>query len=323
ILNDPESRITLSFYRYTPVNNPHSLRDHLFSVLDQIEVLGRIYIATEGINGQVSVPENNINSFRERLQEIRFLDNIRLNRSFDDNGKSFFKLKVKVRNKIVADGLEDYSFDVMKSGEHLDAEKLNKLIESGNPVIMDMRNHYESRIGHFQDALLPDANTFREALKIGEQMLNSYRQRPIVLYCTGGIRCEKASAYFKHKGFREVYQLDGGIIQYAREVREKNLTNYFRGKNFVFDERLGERISDDVIALCYHCGNPSDDYTNCKNTGCNLLHITCRECREKMEGCCSEECRDIIHLSREEQKILRKGKDKGIRIFTKGIPFGK
>jgi UPF0176 protein len=323
ILNDPEPRITLSFYRYTPIRNPKVVRDHLYSLLEQVGVLGRIYIATEGINAQVSVPERSFKSFRERLQEIRFLENIRLNRGVDDNGISFFKLKVKVRNKIVADGLDDNSFDVTKSGEQLNAEKLNRLIESREPVIMDMRNHYESHIGHFRNAILPEANTFREALKIGERMLQPYRQRPIVLYCTGGIRCEKASAYFRHKGFREVYQLDGGIIQYAREVREKNLINYFRGKNFVFDERLGERISDEVIARCYHCGIPCDDYINCKNTGCNLLHIACRECRERLDGCCSEECRRIIPLSAEEQKILRKGKDKGIRIFTKGIPFGK
>ena len=138
------------------------------------------------------------------------------------------------------------------------------------------------------------------------------------MYCTGGIRCEKASAWFKHVGFKNVFQLDGGIIEYARQVKEQNLENKFIGKNFVFDERLGERISDDVISECHQCGKPCDTHTNCKNDGCHLLFIQCEECAATYAGCCSPECAEIISLPIESQKELRKGINKGRQVFKKG-----
>ena len=138
------------------------------------------------------------------------------------------------------------------------------------------------------------------------------------MYCTGGIRCEKASAYFKHIGFPNTYQLEGGIIKYANEVKNKKLVNKFIGKNFVFDERLGERISNDVVAFCHQCGKPSDTHTNCKNVACNVLFIQCDECASLHEGCCSNECREVIKLPEEEQKLRRKGKTSFKQRFSKG-----
>lgn len=311
-------RITLSFYIYHLIPNPHFFRDHLYAHLSALNVMGRVYVAGEGINAQVSVPEAEYEPLRSFLDSVSFLQGIRLNRAADDNGKSFFKLKIKVRKKIVADGLDDKDFDVMDSGRRLDAQGFNELASCKDTVIVDMRNHYESEIGHFRNAILPDADTFRDALHRTYEMLRSCKDKNIIMYCTGGIRCEKASAWFKYKGFRNVHQLEGGIIKYATDVKSRNLENLFIGKNFVFDERLGERISDDVIAHCHQCGRPCDDHTNCKNPGCNLLFIQCDECGERMEGCCSEECRDIMHRPPEEQKLSRKGNDSGIRIFTKG-----
>ncbi|HNP96639.1 MAG TPA: hypothetical protein PKJ63_13455, partial [Cyclobacteriaceae bacterium] len=139
-----------------------------------------------------------------------------------------------------------------------------------------------------------------------------------IMYCTGGIRCEKASAWMKHNGFKNVFQLNGGIIEYARQVSEQGLENKFIGKNFVFDERLGERISQDIISVCHQCGNPCDTHTNCKNDGCHLLFIQCEECASKLNGCCSEECKDIIALPEDQQKELRKGINKGRQVFKKG-----
>jgi UPF0176 protein len=280
--------------------------------------MGRIYVAHEGINAQISVAKNNLEDFRSYLHSFPFLNEVRLNVAVDDNGKSFFKLKILIRKKIVADGLDDSSFDVTKSGVHVNAKSFNELADDPNTVIVDMRNHYESEVGHFKNAVCPDVDTFREELKVVEEILDDQRDKNIVMYCTGGIRCEKASAWMKHRGFKNVFQLDGGIIEYARQVKDQNLENKFIGKNFVFDERLGERISNDIISVCHQCGKPADDHTNCKNDGCHLLFIQCKECAEKFNSCCSEECRSIMELPLEQQKELRKGINKGRQVFKKG-----
>lgn len=318
LLTPQLERVTLSFYRYHHIENPQDFRNELYKNLDALEVWGRIYVATEGINGQISVPAEKFDAFKAYLYSIPFLNGIRLNVAVEDNGKSFFKLKILVRHKIVADGLDDNSFDVTNSGVHLNAKDFNKLAEQTDTVIVDMRNHYESEVGHFKNAICPDVDTFRDALPVVEQMLEDKKDKNVIMYCTGGIRCEKASAWMKHRGFKNVFQLNGGIIEYARQVREQGLENKFIGKNFVFDERLGERISEDVIAVCHQCGDACDDHTNCKNDGCHLLFIQCKQCAEKYNGCCSEECSHIITLPEEQQKEIRKGINKGRQVFKKG-----
>ncbi len=315
--NDATERITLSFYRYVQLPDPHAYRDQLYFDFSNLGVLGRIYVANEGINAQISVPKENFEDFQHFINSSETLSGIRLNLAVEQ-GKSFYKLKILVRRKIVADGLNDDTFDVTKRGTHLSAEDFNELAGDPETIIVDMRNHYESEVGHFENAITPDVDTFREALPFVEELLEEKKDKHIIMYCTGGIRCEKASAYYKHKGFRNVYQLDGGIIEYAREVKKKGLKNYFRGKNFVFDERLGERISDEIIARCHQCGNPADTHINCANEGCHLLFIQCDECAEKYEKCCSEECKDIIHLPEEEQREMRRGIDKGRQVYRKG-----
>ena len=203
-------------------------------------------------------------------------------------------LTIKVKDKIVADGLGDSSFDITNKGIHLNAKQFNELMKKEDSVVIDMRNHYESEIGHFKDAILPDVDTFRDSLDIIEkQMIKHKDDKNLLMYCTGGIRCEKASAYFKHKGFRNVYQLEGGIIEYIRQVKEENLENNFLGKNFVFDNRRAEKISNDIIAACHQCGSPYDIHTNCANDACHLLFIQCDNCRDKMENCCSYKCLEI------------------------------
>ena len=314
-----ENRITLSFYRYIRIESPNDFRDKLFLDWEKMGVFGRIYVAQEGINAQISVPGKNWDDFEEYVRSHDYMGKkMRLNIAVEDDGKSFYKLKIKVRPKIVADGLNDEDFDVTKRGKHLSAIEFNQLTEQENTLVVDMRNHYESEVGHFEEAICPDVDTFREALPVVEDMLQDHKDKHIVMYCTGGIRCEKASAYYKHKGFEHVYQLDGGIIQYARDVKKQGLKNKFIGKNFVFDERLGERISDDIIAHCHQCGEPCDTHVNCKNVTCNLLFIQCESCAEKHEGCCSDDCQEFVHLPAEEQLAKRKGQDSGIRIFSKG-----
>ncbi|MBL4662815.1 MAG: rhodanese-related sulfurtransferase [Flavobacteriaceae bacterium] len=314
-----EDRLTLSFYQYANIGNPELFRNHLFVEWDDMTVLGRIYVAHEGINAQLSVPANKFNRFKEFLDEIYFLKNVRLNIAIEHDLKSFLKLKVKVRKKILADGLNDATFDVTNKGVHVDAAKFNLLIEDPNTLLVDMRNHYESEIGHFKGAITPDVDTFRDSLDLIEDDLKEYKEdKNLVMYCTGGIRCEKASAYYKHKGFKKVFQLEGGIIEYARQVANQDLENKFIGKNFVFDHRRGERISEDVIANCHQCGNPCDVHINCANEACHLLFIQCEGCGDKLEQCCSKECQEIIQLPSEEQKRLRSGAHNSNKIFKKG-----
>ena len=314
-----KQRLTLSFYAYAQISNPTQFRNELFLAWNPLAVLGRIYVASEGINAQLSLPADTFYAFKDTIESYDFMKGIRLNIAVEQDDHSFLKLTVKVRDKIVADGLVDETFDVTNIGIHLKAKEFNDLLEDPNTIVVDMRNHYESEIGHFIHAIKPDVDTFRESLPIIEEQLAAHKQdKKLLMYCTGGIRCEKASAYFKHKGFENVYQLEGGIIEYTRQIKEQGLTSKFIGKNFVFDQRLGERITDDIVSQCHQCGAPCDLHTNCANEGCHLLFIQCEECAAVMEGCCSSACVDIIHLPEEEQKTNRKGIKNGNMIFKKG-----
>lgn len=317
MLHNDENRVTLSFYQYAHIEDPHRFRDELYLAWEKLGVFGRIYVAAEGINGQISVPERQFEVFKKHLYGIPFLKGIRLNIAIEDDGKSFYKLKIKVRDKIVADGLRDETFDVTRRGRHLSAEEVNHLMDQSETVVVDMRNHYESEVGHFQGALCPDVETFREALPLVEDMLEDKKENPIIMYCTGGIRCEKASAYYLHRGFREVYMIDGGIIEYARQCEEKGLENKFVGKNFVFDERMGERISGEVIAHCHQCGSPCDTHVNCANDACHILFIQCENCAEQYRNCCSEKCADFNELPEDQRRELRK------TVEFNGTKFGK
>ena len=314
-----EDRLTLSFYTYTQIEHPSEFRDQLFINWNALSVLGRIYVAHEGINAQLSVPAPRFAAFKKHLDSIAFLKDMRLNIAIEQDNKSFLKLKIKVRDKIVADGLDDNSFDVTNKGVHLNAAEFNSLTSAEDTILVDMRNHYESEIGHFEGAITPNVDTFRDSLPIIEKDLAAHKSdKNLVMYCTGGIRCEKASAYFKHKGFERVYQLEGGIIEYARQVKNQGLDNKFIGKNFVFYERRSEAISDDVIAMCHQCGSPCDTHVNCANDACHLLFIQCPTCAEKHDQCCSDSCASIIALPRDKQKELRKGTHNSNKIFKKG-----
>ena len=323
-----KDRLTISFYNYSKINNTEVLRNHLFLFWDSIDVLGRIYVAQEGINAQLSVPADNFEVFKTHLDTIDFLKNVRINIAIEHDLFSFLKLKVKVRDKIVSDGLNDDTFDSSDIGTHVNASEFNALIEDKNTVVVDMRNHYESEIGHFKNAVTPDVDTFRESLDLIEDDLKDCKEtKKLVMYCTGGIRCEKASAYYKHKGFKNVYQLEGGIINYARQVEKDAIENKFIGKNFVFDQRRAEKISEDVIASCHQCGCPADIHVNCANDGCHLLFIQCDSCKKTMENCCSTDCMEINRLPSEKQKLLRKGQGNSNDIFKKGrsehLPYKK
>ena len=301
-----EPRTTLSFYRYTAIADVPGFRDSLYQRLDALGVLGRIYVAPEGINAQASVPTANLEALKAYLNGVPGLANLRLNLAIEDDDASFFKLIVRARPKIVADGLDDAAFDPGAGGEHLDAKRFNELAEHPEAVIVDMRNHYESEVGHFEGALRPEVDTFRESLPIVEDLLKGKEDAPILMYCTGGIRCEKASAWFRHRGFERVFQLDGGIINYARQVEAEGIANKFRGKNFVFDERLGETISEEVISRCHQCGAPCDTHVNCANDACHLLFLQCAACAKTYHDACSHTCAEVAGLPKEERRARAK-----------------
>ena len=314
-----KERLTLSFYAYAKIENPKKFRDDLFIAWNALDALGRIYVAHEGINAQMSVPADLFEAFRETLETYDFMKGIRLNVAVEHDNHSFLKLTIKVRHKIVADGLNDETFDVTNKGIHLKAQEFNDLLANPDTIVVDFRNHYESEVGHFEGAITPDVENFRESLPIINEQLQDFKEdKNLLMYCTGGIRCEKASAYFKHQGFKNVYQLEGGIIEYARQVKEEGVESKFVGKNFVFDHRLGERITDDIIAQCHQCGKPCDNHTNCANDACHLLFIQCDDCKAVMENTCSSECLEIIHLPEDEQLALRKGLQVGNKVFRKG-----
>lgn len=315
---EPFKRITFSFYRYVILNDLQNLHGELVNKWSDLNILGRIYIAPEGINAQMSIPEEKFKTFRNQLDsDTRFKD-VPFKIAIEDNGRSFYKLTVKIRKKIVADGLKEDSFDVTNVGTHLSAEEWNEALQKKDSIVVDMRNFYESEVGHFENAICPEAHSFRQELPMVKEILQGKENKKILLYCTGGIRCEKASAFLKHHGFKDVNQLYGGIIEYARQVKSKGLISKFKGKNFVFDERMGERITEDVISKCYQCGTLCDSHHNCANDGCHLLFIQCESCRKKFEACCSEECRNIIHLPVEEQKKIQRETARNVpdAVFT-------
>jgi len=317
IKNDPTPRITISFYCYFKIEDTSQFRNDLYRQLKELGVLGRIYVASEGINAQISLPTDNLTAFKSYLFSIEPLNGLRLNIAVDDDGKSFYVLDIKVRNKIVADGINDPAFDMANRGRYVNAEQFNNLTNDPDTIVIDMRNHYEFEVGHFESAIEIPSDTFREQLPMAVDMMKENKEKNIIMYCTGGIRCEKASAYMKHSGFKNVFHLEGGIINYVNEAKEKRLDIKFHGKNFVFDQRLGERVTEEIISQCHQCGKPADTHVNCINDACHLLFIQCDECKKKYEGTCSKECQDFIHLPEEEQKKLRSGIDKGRNVFNK------
>lgn len=317
LMAEPFRRVTLSFYAYAAIADPQAFRDAFYQGLEPLQVFGRVYVAHEGVNAQVSVPEGNLELFRHYLDSIPFLRQVRLNVAVDDNGKSFWVLKIKLRPKIVADGITDPTFDMGNRGKYVDAETFNQLLEEPDTVVVDMRNHYEYEVGHFERAIEVPSDTFREQLPMAVDLLKDKKDQTIVMYCTGGIRCEKASAWMKHNGFSKVYHLEGGIIHYVKKAAEQGLPLKFHGKNFVFDERLGERITPEVISRCHQCGRPSDRHVNCSHEACHLLFIQCEQCAHQYHGCCSTACSDIVQLPESQRQPWQSRSQGGEKIFNK------
>ncbi|VFP86664.1 UPF0176 protein YceA [Candidatus Erwinia haradaeae] len=298
LLSEAQSRITVSFYKYFTITDPYAFRDALYVALANLKVFGRIYVAREGINAQVSVPYSLYSKMEKMLYSFDpHMSSMHMNIALDDNGRSFWVLRLKVRQRIVADGITDPSFNADDVGVYINAKTVNFLYDDCKTVFVDVRNYYEYHVGHFHKALAIPGNTFREQLAIVVNMLKQYKNHQIVLYCTGGIRCEKASAWMRHHGYKNVYQIEGGIINYVRQARTQGLQVHFIGKNFVFDERMSECISNDTLAHCAQCGKIYDHYHNCLNNECHTLFIQCPTCSDQFNHCCSVLCMQRVLVS--------------------------
>ena len=303
---DTRPRTTLSFYRYIHIAQPEAFQVWLFQAFSEFECLGRIYVAKEGINAQMNVLTERFEEFNDWVQAQPELHGIPYKIAVEEGeAPSFFKLTIKVKEKIVADGLDDSSFDVTNVGEYLTAAEINDYLDDPESIVVDMRNNYESEVGHFDGAITPNVATFKEELAVTPELLRIHKDKKIALYCTGGIRCEKASAWLKHNGYENVRHLKGGIIDYARQVKEEGLPNRFKGKNFVFDERLGERVGNEIISHCHLCKTTkSDTHYHCQNQICHTLFIGCEDCIEKKQGYCSVSCRIVDKLPQKSKKIF-------------------
>lgn len=315
LAQETEPRQTLSFYRYVHLENPEVLRDELFKAWNELGVLGRIYVAHEGINAQLSVPQSKLEAFRAHLDSVPAFSGVPFKFALEEPALSFWKLIIKVRKQIVADNLPAGTYDITNVGNHLDAKTFNEEIEKG-AIVVDMRNKYESDIGKFEQAITPSSQTFADELQEVKKLLADKKDEKILLYCTGGIRCEKTSAFLKHEGFTDVNQLYGGIINYKHEIEKEGLESKFKGKNFVFDGRMAEKVTDDILGKCYTCKSPADTYDNCKSDLCHALFIQCAICRQQTLGTCSPECQKIAQLSKEERAALRKQRKAEFKVFA-------
>ena len=299
------NRTTCSFYKYVTIVDPTTFRDNIYEEFDNLEILGRVYIAEEGINAQISVPDKNWGLFLKLISSIKLLYDVDIKTAIND-GISFYKLIVKVKKEIVAYNIPKNKFNMDVVGEHLNTKQFNEAIENSNTTVIDMRNIYESEVGQFISAEIPQVEKSKDLLPEVRRMLKGREHHQVLLYCTGGIRCEKASSFLINEGIKNVKQLQGGIIQYAHDIKKEGLESKFVGKNFVFDARLGERVTEDIISTCHLCGEKSDSHKDCKNDACHILFIQCSKCDEKLNGCCSKECKKIASLPIDEQIKYRK-----------------
>ena len=299
------NRTTCSFYKYVTIIDPQILRDRIYEEFDNIDILGRVYIAEEGINAQISVPDKNRGLFLKLISNIKLLNGADIKTAIND-GISFYKLVVKVKKEIVAYNIPKNKFNMDVVGEHLNTKQFNEAMENTNTTVIDMRNIYESEVGQFISAEIPQVEKSKDLLPEVRKMLKGREHHQVLLYCTGGIRCEKASSFLINEGIKNVKQLQGGIIQYAHDIKKEGLESKFVGKNFVFDARLGERVTEDIISTCHLCGDRSDSHKDCKNDACHILFIQCSKCDEKLNGCCSLECKKIASLPIDEQIKYRK-----------------
>lgn len=290
----------LAYYYFIPIADPlHEVQKHQDFLKDK-DIRCRVYISEEGINGQMSASAEASLAYQEWLHSDERFKNV-LFKVHNHSEHVFPRATVKYRKQLVA---IDEKVDMSLTGQHVSPERWKQMLEQRdeNTLILDVRNDYEWEIGHFDGAELPSLETFREFPEYARELSKERdpKQTKVMMYCTGGIRCELYSALLKKEGFENVFQLDGGVINYGlKEGHDK-----WRGKLFVFDDRLAVSIdqkTEEVISQCRHCSEPSDVYYNCANMDCNELFLSCPTCAQKLKGCCCDECAEAPRLRPYEQ----------------------
>ncbi len=283
----------ISFYKYVDIKHPEQLQVYLRTLCEGLHLLGRILIAHEGVNGAVSGTQEMIEKFKEKIQKHGLFSDLTF-REHTHEKNAYHKLVVRVRKEIVAFGKE---VDLRYKGTYVTPAVLHEWLDNKEDVVLlDARNRYETTIGKFKNAVTLPIDNFR-AFPRAVQQLQDLKEKKIVAYCTGGVRCEKASAYMKMLGFKQVYQLEGGIINYLHQFHD-----YYEGSCFVFDDRLVAR-GKEPITQCVHCGKKSDFYLNCHNLDCDQLFVCCTDCQKEMKKTCSEACKGAPRQRQEQQSL--------------------
>ena len=293
----------ITFYQFKKLKKLIFIKKLLKNFCSFHKIRGTILIAEEGINATVAGLSKPIKLLEKEIIKIGF-NKLEKKRSFY-NYMPFNRLKIKIKSEIVTFNEKKLNVE-KKTGQHINSLQWNYLIKDNDVMVIDVRNNFEVEIGSFNTSLNPKTKNFTEFKKYINKKLLEYKDKKIAMFCTGGIRCEKASSYLIKSGYKNVFQLNGGIIEYAHQIKKNKLPSKFIGKNFVFDDRLGERITNDIIAKCHLCESIADNHINCNNDACHILFIICKKCDKKLDGCCSIECQNIYHLPIEKQREVRK-----------------
>lgn len=277
----------LLYYHYTPIEDPEAFREEHHLLCLNLNLLGRIIVAAEGLNGTVSGRREDCEKYMETVKADPRFHGIDFKVDYSEK-QAFTKLHVRYKPEIVHSSLRHVR-PYEKTGTHLSPAEFKKLKDQEDVVLLDVRSDYEHMVGKFKNALTLDIENFRDfPSKVDE--LAHLKGKKIITYCTGGVKCEKASAFLLEKGFENVYQLHGGIIKYGMEEGGED----FEGKCYVFDNRVAvdvNKVNPTVISTCYVCGELSDRMVNCANSECNIHVPMCEKCGEEMEGACSASCK--------------------------------
>lgn len=286
------------YYKFTPITDPEMTRLWQRALCEKLNLQGRILISKHGINGTLGGEIDDLKQYIKETKQFQGFKGTMFKWS-EGHREDFPKLSIRVRDEIVtfgvADELEVDEHGVVGGGKHLSPEAVHKLVEErGDDVVFfDGRNAYEAKVGKFKDAVVPDTRTTRDFLDdLAGDKYNDIKDKPVVTYCTGGVRCEILSSLMKNRGFKEVYQIDGGIVKYGEKYADEGL---WEGSLYVFDKRMGLKFSDKAkdIGVCIHCGQQTSNYENCANKACNDLVLICKDCVTE-QSVCSDACKEVV-----------------------------
>lgn len=287
-------RRIILFYKYVHIEQVKAICDWMLATCEGLGLKGRVILATEGINGTLAGNPDLVDIFIKIMNAHHLFKKIDFKDSVEGGEYDYFpRLRVVVKNEIVRMGVDTQEVSVRDTGKHLTPEQVHALLakKPHDLVVLDGRNYYEARVGHFDGAIKPKIQYFRQFPEYIDQNLEQFKDKQVFMYCTGGVRCERASAYLKLKGVaKEVYQLKGGIHRYI----EKYPQGFFRGKNYVFDDRIEIKVNNDIVGSCDLCSVPYDSYTNCLNAKCNKHFICCLNCKKDFAETCGRECQQLV-----------------------------